>query len=174
MALSDLNTPPWLLEMVRALDPRGIGLDPCSNATSMVKARTAFTVVDNGLVQPWRGHGLVFCNPPHSMSPHNIEPWMEKAHREFHLEVGERDDQLVGLVPGKPDTEWFHAHVVPMRMKCFIRGRIKYWQDGRELPGPGKFPSMLFYQGGKPDLFAAVFGRLGWIPADAQTFRFCD
>lgn len=173
MSSSDFNTPPWLLEMVRELDrERGIGLDPCSNATSMVRARTAFTIVENGLERSWRGHGLVFVNPPHSMSPNHIDPWMEKAHREFVAGEGDRTDQLVGLVPSKMDTDWFHTYVVPMRMKCFLRGRIKYWEDGRETTGPGKFGSMLFYQGGAPDLFAAIFGRLGWIPADAATFRF--
>jgi len=61
----DFNTPPELLEQVRQLDARGIGLDPCSNAYSLVDARTAWDGTgQDGLIPSWRGHGLVFMNPP--------------------------------------------------------------------------------------------------------------
>lgn len=180
MSDSNFNTPPDILDRVRVLDVKnGIGLDPCSNRTSMVKARTEYgTVFDgggdvfiDGLKMPWRGHGLTFMNPPHSMSPNNIEPWMAKAWDEFvspyqHQPLCENDrqfDQFIGLIPAKPDTAWFHDHVVPFPVKCFLRGRPKFWLNGEPTKGPGKFPSMLIYQGHQPDVFRELFEGLGWV-----------
>ncbi len=171
MSASDYNTPPALLDLIRQLDRRRqIGLDPCSNATSMVKAKLAWTVEDDGLshARSWRGHGLVFMNPPHSTSPHNIEPWMQKAYEEFILCPIEREnnptlDAFCGLVPAKTDTEWFHSHAVPFAAKCFIKGRPRFWQGGKETPGPGKFASMLIYQGPCVGAFCSIFGKLGYI-----------
>ncbi len=160
-----LNTPPDILDMVRMLSDKGrIRLDPSSNATSMVNAETSFDETSNGLGRSWRKYGLVFVNPPHSMSPYNIEPWMAQAHRDFIAIPINNDDQIVLLVPAKPDTDWFHSHAVPFPGKCFLRGRIKYWENGAETPGPGKFGSMLLYAGNKLGLFRDVFGLLGWCP----------
>ncbi len=162
----DFNTPPWFLSLVHQLDPRGIGLDPCSNAYSMVKARTAYTISDNGLMQSWRGHGLVFVNPPHSMSPMNIEPWMEKAHQEFvmqpHNYHDATQDSLCMLVPSKTDTAWFHNHATPMAARCFLQGRPKFWHHGEETKGPGKFASMVIYHGPSVGRFMLIFDGYGW------------
>ena len=168
MSRHDFNTPPDILDRVRMLDPRGIGLDPCSNATSLVHARTSWNEDDNGLNagRLWRGHGLVFMNPPHSMSPYNIEPWIEKAWLEFVSPMRETlfrgGDQFVGLIPAKTDTAWFHDFAVPFH-KLFLRGRPRYWQDGKATPGPGKFASMLIYAGAHPDRFGKAFADMGWI-----------
>ena len=157
------NTPPWFLNIVRKLDPRGIGLDPCSNTYSLVQARTAYVESDNGLAQSWRGHGLLFMNPPHSQSPYNIEPWMQKAHEEFVVGTGDPLDQFVGLVPCKTDTQWFHEHVVPMHAICFPQKRIEYWLEGVPTEGGGQFASIVVYHGCQVDYFAALFGPLGLI-----------
>lgn len=142
-------------------------MDPCSNEHSMVRAKTTYTVKENGLAQTWRGHRLVFMNPPHSTSPNNIEPWMQKAHEEFLVTPPSRYDQtvdqFVGLIPGKPDTAWFHDYVTRFSVRCFLRGRPKYWQHGKEMPGPGKFPSILVYEGRSPSLFMQAFEPYGWL-----------
>jgi hypothetical protein len=178
MRLHDLNTPPEIIDLVRQLAPKkGIGLDPCSNRTSMVGAKHEYghvfdgggEVFIDGLSMPWRGYGLVFMNPPHSMSPYNIEPWMEKAIDEFWAvdnlsPVSRRNDQFCGLVPAKVDTGWFHNYVVPHFHMVILEGRLKYWQNGHQTPGPGKFGSMLIYAGMWPEWFKAVFGHLGWCP----------
>ena len=170
--LSDhnFNTPPELLDKIRLLDPtRGIGLDPCSNIASMVNARFSYygSPGSDGLACSWRGSRLVFMNPPHSMSPYNIEPWMHKAFQEFLLPIQSSGttqfDQFVGLVPAKSDTEWFHDYVIHFPVRCFLRGRPKFWLNGAPMPGPGKFASMLIYAGNKPQLFRDIFGDMGWV-----------
>jgi hypothetical protein len=168
MTDSDFNTPPWLLGQIRKLDVTyGIGLDPCSNAHSMVQARLAYSVEDDGLAQSWRGHGLVFMNPPHSTSPNNIEPWMMKAYNEFITSPpgrwDPRTDQFVGLVPAKTDTAWFHDWAAAFSVRCFLKGRPRFWHKGVETPGPGKFASMLLYQGPCSGRFMSIFQDYGWL-----------
>lgn len=172
--LHHLNTPPDFLDLVRCLSPDSrIGLDPCSNAMSLTDAVVSFDggrIRGTGLGRSWRRYGLVFVNPPHSMSPNNIEPWMAQAHRDFVAcwnsdeNLASHGDQIVLLVPAKPDTDWFHSHAVHFPHKCFLRGRLKYWQDGAELPGPGKFGSLVLYAGAQGALFHDIFGPLGWCP----------
>jgi hypothetical protein len=169
MSDSDFNTPPEFLDRVRQLAPDGIGLDPCSNATSLVAARVSYTIETNGLAHTWRRHGLVFQNPPHSKSPHNIEPWAEKAYREFVMQRGQSvhellHDQFVGLWPAKTDTAWFQDHASQFPEKCFLRGRMKFWQNGRVTAGNGKFAHLVVYAGAQRALFRTLFEPLGWCP----------
>ncbi len=66
-------SPPELIEAVR--DVLGtIDLDPasCPEAQQTVQAIRYYSIVDDGLVQPW--DGLVFLNSPFS----NIAPWVNK------------------------------------------------------------------------------------------------
>lgn len=169
MSDHNFNTPPELLAKVRLLTPkRVIGLDPCSNELSGVMATTEWCgrgpANDDGLLQSWRGHGLVFMNPPHSMSPHNIEPWMSKA---FDFEESiyntDTDDQFVGLIPAKTDTAWFHDYVTAFDVRVFLRGRPRFWLNGAPMPGPGKFASMLIYAGWQQKKFRDIFGEMGWV-----------
>lgn len=165
MSNSNFNTPPELLDKVRMLDDRGIGLDPCGNEMSMVCAKTEWRGLEasdvDGLEQNWRGHGLVFMNPPHSMSPNNIEPWIYQAWKEFIVLGGPPDDQFVGLIPAKTDSVWFHEHVIPFPVKIFLRP--KFWMSGEPMKGPGKFSSMLIYAGHQPEKFKSIFGSMGWV-----------
>lgn len=165
MTDSDFNTPPWILDMVRHLAPiKGIGLDPCSNASSMVRATKTYTIETNGLAHMWRGNGLVFMNPPHSTSPNNIEPWMTKFRKEFIdlAPVSKASDQFVGLVPSKTGPEWFQETIPHVDARCFLKGRIKFWQGGVEQAGPGKFDSLLFYAGRHAEAFYEIFKDIGW------------
>lgn len=165
----DFNSPPWIIELVRRLDSQGvIGLDPCTNPYSMVGSTYAYQLPDNdGLLEPWRGFGLTYVNPPHSMSPHNIEPWMEKASQEFLAPGWEREsnptrDALCMLVPSKTDTGWFHDHATRFSARCFLKGRPRYWHLGKETPGPGKFATLVLYHGPMTGRFHQIFSPYGW------------
>lgn len=162
MSDHDFNTPPDFLDLVRKLDRRGIGLDPCSNEHSMVCAKTEWLKEDDGLTRDWTGYGLVFVNPPHSQSPYNIEPWIQKVKTFATYSHGD-EDQLVALVPAKTDTEWFHSIAYSMDRTCFLKGRPKFWHKGRALTGSGKFASVVLYIGHQPRQFEYIFNGLGWI-----------
>jgi hypothetical protein len=164
MSDHEFNTPAYLLDLFRKLDPkRGIGLDPCANRWGKVHAHEEYTRLTNGLSHSWRGHGLVFMNPPHSMSPNNIEPWMAYAWEQFIELPAGNGDQFVGLVPAKTDTEWFHAHGRAFIGKCFLRGRLKFELHGKPTPGNGKFASLVLYEGEKLGLFQELMEPLGWL-----------
>lgn len=77
------GTPKYILDPIVRCFGR-IGLDPASHPISVVESDTAVllpeynpatvrgairTFYGNGLHIDWRGHGLVFCNPPYSSVP---------------------------------------------------------------------------------------------------------
>lgn len=72
---NDWITPKWIISAFDNLIPPENGmffdLDPCSSLTQpWLTARDAYTVEQNGLLQPW--YGKVYCNPPYG--PHT-ETW---------------------------------------------------------------------------------------------------
>lgn len=84
----------------------------------------------DGLTQSWTGHRC-FMNPPYGRK---IGAWVAKARRE-----AERGALVVGLLPARTDTVWFHEHVYPHAHIEFLRGRIKF--EGAASSAP--FPSMI-------------------------------
>lgn len=89
-----------------------------------------FTVVDNGLAQPWSGS--VWCNPPYGRGI--IDQWVEKAIAEAdHCNV------IVLLVPARPGSLWFNRLLARADEIRFLAGRVTF--EGATNPAP--FPSCL-------------------------------
>jgi len=145
----DWNTPENVLKLVRQVAP--IGLDPCSNERSTVKATLALDKEQDGLAIPWSGHGLVFVNPPYGRE---IEPWIEKCRAE-----AAHGAEIVALVPARTDPIWMQRDGFTAQRICFWRGRIRF--QGAAAGAP--FPSALLYWGGNGPRFAAVFSDHGRI-----------
>ncbi len=109
-----------------ALDTEfGFTLDPC----------TVEQTDYDGLLASWEGE-RVFVNPPYSQ----VKGWMRKCWTEAgHCPV------VVGLVPARTDTAWFHDYALTATEIRFIRGRLEF--DGVAKKNPGShnapFPSML-------------------------------
>ncbi|KKM02068.1 hypothetical protein LCGC14_1788200 [marine sediment metagenome] len=127
-------------------------LDPCASAGN-AKCKQYFTEEDNGLTQSWTGH-TVFMNPPYGK---DIKDWVYKAKTESHLRThvnkliaetsypsGKRTI-VVGLLPARTDTRWFHDHVYGKSQIRFLKGRIKF--EGATNSAP--FPSMVVIWGGR-------------------------
>jgi site-specific DNA-methyltransferase (adenine-specific) len=115
----------------------------------------------NGLAKKWRGHGFVYCNPPYGR---NLVNWIKKAAKAFRKAWRQSEDgcdELVMLVPARPDTRWYqdivlkHADAV-----CFIKGRFKFGRGKRLDPAP--FPSLVIYFGPRKELFRDTFVERGW------------
>lgn len=106
-------------------------------------------------------------NPPHSMPPHNIEPWTYKVYTEFMHDPATRwddpRDSFVGLVPAKTGPLWFHSLIPHCSARCFLKRRITFWQNGQPTEGPGKFDSLVFYIGPSSGLFMSLFMDRGWV-----------
>ncbi|WP_431271754.1 DNA N-6-adenine-methyltransferase [Dankookia sp. P2] len=133
-------TPPDLLD--RLYDALGgpFDLDPCSPGPlrSRVRAAWHFTEADDGLVHPWQGQ--VFMNPPYGRG---IGAWTAKARQE--AEAG-RAEFVIGLVPARTDTRWWHADVAGHSQVWLLRGRLAFG-DGA---APAPFPSALVLWSGAP------------------------
>ena len=84
----------------------------------------------DGLAHSWAGERC-YMNPPYGRE---IGPWVEKARRE-----GERGALVVGLLPARTDTAWFHEHVYRAATEIrFLKGRLKF--EGAVASAP--FPSL--------------------------------
>jgi hypothetical protein len=121
-------------------------LDPCSPRRTRppVKARMHYTAEDDGLSLPW--HGTVFVNPPYGRQ---LPAWIAKAHAE--LEHGNAR-LVVALIPARTDTAYWHRHVAGHADVYFLKGRLRFGQNGQSAP----FPSALAVWGAD----AATLARL--------------
>jgi hypothetical protein len=141
------NTPPEVLDLVRKLGP--IGLDPCSNPTSIVGARDAWEFNDDGLNRPWADHGIVYVNPPYGRE---IVWWVAKAEREARLGA-----EIVALLPSRTDARWWQKHVTTADALVFWAGRLRFLG----APSSAPFPSAVAYWGPRWLTFLSVFGERG-------------
>jgi phage N-6-adenine-methyltransferase len=144
-------TPEEFLRRLHAAVGR-IDLDPCSPGKlhSRVQAARHYTTREDGLVRDWRGR--VFMNPPYGRT---IGRWVAKARSE--VEVGHAE-WVIGLVPARTDTRWWHDHVAGLAHAWLLRGRLAFG-DGTT---PAPFPSAVVLWGGS---LATAAGLSAAFPA---------
>src|SRR5262252_2523854 len=123
-------------------------LDPCSptsnGRTAPVRAKVHYTEDDDGLSLPW--FGTVFMNPPYGRSIHH---WTAKA----KAEVAQGNAELViGLIPARPDTLYWHRDVAGSASIFFLKGRLKFGNAEQVAP----FPSCLVVWGGSDEVATAI------------------
>jgi phage N-6-adenine-methyltransferase len=104
-------------------------LDPCATHEN-AKCERYFTKEDDGLAQSWAGEA-VFMNPPYGRE---IARWVKKAH-----ESAQEGATVVGLIPARPDTRYWHDYIANAAEVRFLRGRLRFG-DGRY---PAPFPSAI-------------------------------
>jgi phage N-6-adenine-methyltransferase len=122
------RTPQDLLASILAAGGRcEFDLDPCSpSSDGPVPATTHWTEVDDGLSRPWRG--LVFVNPPYSRAlPH----WVAKCASEAAIGA-----VVVGLVPSRTDTRWWHDNVAGQAAVIMLKGRLRFGAGAGSAPFP--------------------------------------
>ena len=125
------QTPAALLAAILAAAGRcEFDLDPCSpRADGPVPAAVRWTEADDGLALPWQG--LVFVNPPYSRA---LPLWVAKCAQEASAGT-----TVIGLVPSRTDTRWWHNSVAGGADIIMIKGRLKF--SSRKMAAP--FPSAL-------------------------------
>lgn len=171
----DWNTPEEVLAPARAFaGPDGIGLDPCSNAQSIVRARVEWRLErgEDGLGRDWNGFGLVWVNPPYG---DEIGWWMRKMDREAAHLV-----EILALVPHRTDPEWYQQNVRRVAAKCEWAGRLQHPRGRKDrsqldwLAGPANdaeplqvgsapFPSVILYWGERVREFRRAFSPFGKV-----------
>lgn len=108
-------------------------LDPAATSEN-AKCQRFFTKEQDGLKQDWSGE-TVFCNPPYGRE---IGKWVEKCYTE-HIK---HNITVVMLIPARTDTTYFHEYIYNRSEIRFIKGRIKFIQNGKEGDA-APFPSMI-------------------------------
>lgn len=155
------ETPAELIAALESVFER-FDLDPCAASAdakgARVKARVRLTVHDDGSNVPWKGR--VFVNPPYGRQ---LGTWVAKC-------AGEAAGGavVVGLVPARTDTRWWHMHVVGAADVFMLRGRLKFG-DGA-MPAP--FPSAVVVWGASATQIAQLGPALprSWhVPAGKQS-----
>lgn len=118
---------PLLAAILQAAGRSEFDLDPCSPLSDgPVPATVHRTEADDGLVQPWRG--LVFVNPPYSRS---LPKWVAKCASEAASGA-----VVVGLVPSRTDTRWWHSHVAGRAAVIALKGRLRFGDGAGSAPFP--------------------------------------
>jgi len=133
-------------------------VDPCSNESSIVKAKVAYTF--GGLHLPWklpnkrRGPNTVYQNDPYSKAT----AWTVKMVRELHDNV----DELIRLSMASTSTAWW-------RMGCFkpkrnpriiFTKRLKFIGPESKVGMTARFEPVLWYYGPRVKQFDRAFRHL--------------
>ena len=140
-----------LAAILSAANREAFDLDPCSpSPDGPVPALTRWTENDDGLSRQWAG--LVFVNPPYSRA---LPSWVAKCKEE-----GERGATVIGLVPSRTDTRWWHNSVVGQADVIMLKGRLRFGNGQGSAP----FPSALVVWNDR-NLVGRVAGALpgGWL-----------
>lgn len=108
-------TPPELIKSLGEFD-----LDPCAPINRPWEmAKRHFTIMDNGLSQPWEGR--VWLNPPYGRETFK---WIER--------LSEHPDGGIALIFARTDTKGFHREIWNKAHGVFfLEGRINFYKvDG--------------------------------------------
>lgn len=99
--------------------------DVCATKEN-AKCERYYTKEIDGLLQIWEG--ACRMNPPYGR---NIGEWVKKAHDSKCV--------VVGLLPVRTDTIYFHNYIYGKTKIDFLRGRLKFSNSKNSAP----FPSMI-------------------------------
>ena len=127
-------------DLFDTLDERfSFTLDPCCTKQTALCPKF-FTKNEDGLTQSWKGE-RVFMNPPYGRK---ITDWVKKAYLES---LG--GALVVGLLPARTDTTWWHGFVQNKGQVYFLKGRLKFGNSQNAAP----FPSVIVVWWGQESLF---------------------
>ena len=121
---TDWETPQRFFDAINA--EFGFTLDSCATDGN-AKVNQWITPEMDSLKYPWVG--VVWMNPPYG---YGIGKWIRKAYEESR-----RGAVVVGLIPAKTETSWWHEYVMKAEEIRLIRGRLRF--SGSQISAP--FPS---------------------------------
>ena len=104
-------------------------LDVCATKEN-AKCRNFISKDMDGLWQSWKG--ICWMNPPYGKE---IGKWVKRAPQQ----VKDWGATVVGLLPARTDTRWFHDYIYNKAEVRFLKGRLKFGNSKNSAP----FPSMV-------------------------------
>ena len=121
---SDLwSTPQHLFDSLNGIF--NFTLDVCASSEN-TKCASYYTEEQDGLAQEWTG--VCWMNPPYGRV---IGKWIQKAY-----ESAKAGAVVIGLLPARTDTKWFHDYIYGKAEVRFIRGRLKFGGCANSAPFP--------------------------------------
>jgi len=121
------------------------------------RVKKYFTIEEDALRQAWN-NDVCWMNPPYGRG---LKKWIQKAHRESL-----RGAIIVGLIPARTDTSYWHKWIFPCADICFLRGRVKFLREG-DIIDNAPFPSAMVVWGDELHRAKQSLGDLrqsGWLP----------
>lgn len=123
-------TPPEVFDPLNA--EFGFTLDVAANEANHL-CHKFYSQIDSAFDHSWAPE-TCWMNPPYSM----VKQFLGKA-----VEERAKGAVVVGLLPARTDTKWFHSYVYGKAEVRFIKGRVKFIRpDGLILNG-APFPSIV-------------------------------
>lgn len=150
-------TPQPVLDLVYEVLGCPVGIDPCSNPRSIVKAHRTVMLPEDGLSVPWHEYRTGYVNPPFGKVD---EPrWIRKA-----IEEAQLGWEGILLLPSKTGAPWFDPLYEASPAICFwgsaeldVEGRIWFHEED----GGATFNTEFIYLGPRYEAFARAFSRAG-------------
>jgi hypothetical protein len=147
-------TPARYIEAARTV-LGGIDLDPASSdlANETVRASHYYTVLDDGLAQPWWGR--VWLNPPYGRLTGQFATKLVEEYEAGRVEAGILLINAYGF-----DAKWFQP--LWRYVLCFTDHRIVFTSPDRRTGGPAN-GNLFVYLGPDERRFADVFRQFGHV-----------
>ena len=115
----DWATPPHIVRAAHETFGGPPDLDPCSNPKSIVGARRAIQLPEDGLKADWSRARSCLLNPPYGRG---IEFWVERAVKAWR----DHGTSILLLVPAAVDTRYWQRFVATADAVTFLRGRLRF------------------------------------------------
>lgn len=130
------STPPALVKVLR--EEFKFTLEVCASAENRAMPDLPYMGLDNGLDamhNSWGQQGdFWYCNPPYSQLP----AFVNRAYTQY---CEQRPGVL--LIPAYTDTKYWDAVIGDVADVRFLKGRLRFWIDGKPGPTTARFPSAL-------------------------------
>lgn len=117
----DWATPSYLYEQLNS--EFGFTIDVCASDWN-AKHERYWTVQDDALSKDWSGEKC-FMNPPYGRG---IKRWVRKAYEESL-----KGALVVGIIPSRTDTSYWHDYIEGKAEVRFIRGRVRFVRPNSKL-----------------------------------------
>ena len=158
------GTPEKYVRAVKDVFGGSIGLDPCSNEFSIVRAAVEYRLPEqDGLKESWDAP-TIFVNPPYGLDHERgtaIRHWLQRC----HLAHEQYSSEVLALVPVATNTGHWKKHVFGVATAvCFLYDtRLRFLVDGADGGKGAPMSCAMIYWGRNYRRFFEVFRQFGAV-----------
>jgi len=141
---TEWETPQWLFDELDA--EFGFVLDAAANPHNTKCASFFYEGSQSTFEIDWKDHlnrfeepGSIFLNPPYDCT---IGQWVRKA-----LLESLRGATVVCVLPVRTSTAWWNEYVLRANEIRFLRGRVRFEYQGKQLGSPREDTAIVVFRG---------------------------